>query len=286
MKLRMKLHSSLERFDRHQELVALAHPTGERRTILATWWFWAIIAIILLIVVVILIIFFGGTGTGPQTPPSTTLPVGSNLPSDAECAARVRRHPWEPHPENTAANNKNVYAEGYRMPADALYGYGARVTGDFTGTTDEIIQWASCKWGFDEESVRAVAVKESSWRQSELGDCKGEPTVPETHGCESVGLMQVRGADLPPTHPGTWPYAYESTAFNVDYALAFRRACFEGKEIWFGGSYKAGDKWGCIGRWFSGGWHDRGAEEYISKVKEHMQKKVWNDYGVGLVDHH
>ena len=38
-------------------------------------------------------------------------------------------------------------------------------TGNFTGTTDEIIQWAACKWGFDEDTLRAQVAKESYWMQ-------------------------------------------------------------------------------------------------------------------------
>jgi hypothetical protein len=154
------------------------------------------------------------------------------------------------------------------------YGYQSRVTGNFTGTTDELIQWAACKWGFDEDDVRAQAVQESYWHQSQLGDCN-VTTQPQTHGCSSVGILQVKGADIPPTHPGTWPYAYESTAFNLDYTLAVRRACFEGKETWLGNGYHAGDEWGCIGRWFSGGWYDAGAQNYISQVKKILADKVW-----------
>ena len=33
----------------------------------------------------------------------------------------------------------------------------ARVTGNFSGSTDEILQWAACKWGVDEDMVRAQA---------------------------------------------------------------------------------------------------------------------------------
>ena len=239
----------------------------------------------------------------------STLPPGSSLPSDADCAARVRRSSWEPRPDNTAANNFNVYAQGGRLTGSYLDQYGyesrvtgnftgtqarplvrnifqsyeSRVTGNFTGTTDEIIQWASCKWGFDENTVRAQAVAESYWHQSQLGDC-GNNTQPETHGCASVGILQVKGADIPPTHPGTWPYAYQSTAFNIDYTLAVRRACFEGKETWLGDtnpSYAAGDEWGCIGRWYSGRWYDPGAVNYIASVKNYLQEQTRNTFGAG-----
>jgi hypothetical protein len=204
-----------------------------------------------------------------------TLPPGSALPSDAECAARVRRSSWEPRPENFLANNTNEYAQGVRLSGSELrqYGYEQRVTGNFTGTTDEIIQWVACKWGIDEDIVRAQAVQESSWIQSALGDCRGG-TVPDTHGCQSVGLLQVKGADVPPTHPGTWPYAYLSTAFNVDYTYAVWRSCYEGKETWLGNGYRAGDEWGCVGRWFSGDWY-RTSQDYIASVQDILKSEEW-----------
>ncbi len=205
----------------------------------------------------------------------TTLPPGSLLPSDATCAASVRPTSTEPRPDNTVANHTNVYAQGKRLTGSYLkpYGYEPRVTGNFTGTTDEILQWGACKWGIDEDIVRAQAEMESHWHQSTLGDCLGG-TVPETHGCQSVGILQIKGANLPPTHPGTWPYAYQSTAFNVDYMLAVMRTCFEGKETWLGNGYHAGDIWGCVGRWFSGDWYG-GSLNYIAGVQKNMANKDW-----------
>jgi len=40
-----------------------------------------------------------------------------------------------------------------------------RVDGQFTGTTDEILQWAACKWGLPDNLLRADAVVESTWFQ-------------------------------------------------------------------------------------------------------------------------
>jgi hypothetical protein len=223
-----------------------------------------------------------GPDPGVSTPDSTgerfvTLPPGSPLPSDAECAARVRRSSFEPRPENLIPNNTNVYVQGVRLSGSELapYGYEEKVTGNFTGTTDEILQWAACKWGIDEDIVRAQAVQESYWRQSALGDCRGG-TVPDTDGCQSVGILQVKGADIPPTHPGTWPYAYVSTAFNADYTYGIWRACYEGKETWLGNGYRAGDAWGCVGRWFSGDWY-RSSQDYISRVQTILNDEVWLD---------
>jgi hypothetical protein len=187
----------------------------------------------------------------------------------------VRQSNQEIRPDNATANHTNVYIQGYRLTGSNLkpYGYEPRVTGNFTGTTDEILQWGACKWGIDEDIVRAQAEMESHWHQSTLGDCLGG-TVAATHGCQSVGILQVKGANIPPTHPGTWPYAYESTAFNVDYMLAVLRSCFEGKETWLGNGYHAGDIWGCVGRWFSGDWYGNSLN-YISSVQKNMANKDW-----------
>jgi len=220
-----------------------------------------------------------------QTPaPSqryTTLPPGAALPSEAQCLSQIVRNTWEPRPENTTANQNNAWTNGFRLRASYIGtifpAYELRVTGNFTGTTDQIIRWAACKWGFDEEDVRAQAVAESTWRQSHLGDC-GLTTQPETNGCASVGLMQIKGANIPATHPGTWPAALTSTAFNLDYTLAVRRLCYEGKETWmrkFNPTYAAGDVWGCIGRWFSGNWRDAAAETYIAQVKATLNARPW-----------
>jgi hypothetical protein len=51
-----------------------------------------------------------------------------------------------------------------------------RVDGQFTGTTDEIFQWAGCKWGLSDDLLRAVAVRESTWYQYETYP-SGRPVV-------------------------------------------------------------------------------------------------------------
>jgi hypothetical protein len=244
---------------------------------------------------------------GPQPPtsgdlndprpaaPFVTLPLGAPLPSEEECARMVRqqgRSSFELHPENHAANQTNVYREGHRFPAHDLDGYGARVTGNFTGTTDEIFQWAACKWGFDVDTVRAQAVQESEWNQALLGDCHPrQATQPDTRHCASMGIMQVKGANIPPDHPYTYPHAMRSTAFNVDYTLATRRHCYAGKVDWLhdadvrsenGRPYGPGDEWGCMGLWFSGRWYDSGAVRYLYQrsnlgngIQYYYQQKPW-----------
>ncbi len=225
-------------------------------------------------------------------PPSggyfTNLPPEAILPSEESCVGQVRRSPWEPRPENTLANNKTPAP--FTLPGFTpnnggvdirARAYADRVTGNFKGTTDEIIQWGACKWGFSDEVARAVAVKESWWTQSALGDyvddqsrCKTGYTAP----CpESFGLMQVRDN----YHPGTFPNALESTAFNVDYTLMSRRICYEGWVDWlhqFTDSYHAGDEWGCVGLWFSGRWYDSGASAYIADVQRILNEKPWRSW--------
>ena len=165
------------------------------------------------------------------------------------------------------------------------------MTGNFTGTTDEIIQWASCKWGFDEDTVRAQAVKESWWFQRAGGDFTTDPSRCATdHGIgvdgrpgecpESAGIMQVRL----PYHPWAFPWASRSTSQNLDYALAVRRNCYEGYDTWFnnverGRDYTAGDLWGCIGAWFSGRWYTPPSVTYFNDVQRILAERTWTTPG-------
>jgi hypothetical protein len=217
---------------------------------------------------------------------AATLPVGSALPAEADCTTKVVKTA-ETIPGNQTANSTNVFATGYHLSGSPLGTYNAayqsRVTGNFAGTTDEILQWGACKWGFDADTVRAIAAGLSKWQQSALADCNFQGQIqPETNGCQSVGIMRIKDANIPPTHAGTWPYAKNSTAFNVDYALGIIRACYEGKESSLAGGvtpYAAGDLNGCIGAWYSGAWHDNGAEGFILGVQGIQQSKEWTTYG-------
>jgi len=220
-----------------------------------------------------------------------TLPPGSVLPSSSTCAGLVRPTA-ENIPENVLWNTRfGTTVTGTTYLSDEINGLPleARIDGNFTGTTDEIIQWAACKWGFDENHVRAQAQIESSWFAGKLGDC-GFVTVPETLGCASVGLLQIRGAELNPVHPGTMPWAWDSTAFNLDYALAVHRACFEGLEIWLDGvspnnvPYATGDLLGCSGRWFSGDWYSTAAITYMTSLEDILDNRRWYNDATGCIN--
>ena len=225
-----------------------------------------------------------------STPPQVrfaTLPPGAALPTDARCAATVSPAK-ETVPENTPFN---TVAGDKRLPPDfftpdsgdprANTAIASRVTGAYTGTTRQILQWAACKWGIDERFVRAQAAVESSWRQTRLGDWSsdGSQCAPDHElgkdgrdgQCpESFGILQVRYQ----YYAGAFPGAMTSTAFNADTTYAVWRACYEGYETWLGETappdhpYVAGDAWGCLGRWFSGQWYDDSAQEYISAVRD------------------
>ena len=197
-----------------------------------------------------------------------TLPVGADLPSGAECASRVKPT-TEIRPENATPNS----TRGSRANANNRTDWDGfdRVDGDFAGTTDEIIQWAACKWGIDEDVARAQIVVESWWRHSTIGD-----------NGESWGLGQVRTT----AHPSAFEFsinAISSSAYNLDYTYASWRACYEGVYTWLNtvernGFYAAGDAWGCVGVWFSGRWYVN-TDAYLNEaghgVRWHLQNRTW-----------
>jgi hypothetical protein len=217
----------------------------------------------------------------------TTLPPGTPLPSDAECAARVRRNSWEPRPDNAAANNNpatsnqvNTYVTqepwGVNAHGQSLQ---SRISGNFTGTTDEILQWSACKWGIDEDIVRAQAVTESTWHQSTRGDYSTNqadcpPGTFDGTGCyQSYGILQMKYKYW---GHSVWPLPRDSTAFNADTMRGWWRACYEGDITWVSGS--RGDLWNCIGLWYSGSFGS-GASGYISTTQGHLAAKPWVGWG-------
>jgi hypothetical protein len=231
----------------------------------------------------------GGIFTyNPTTPTSPaqsghfpTLPAGAALPSDATCASKVRQAA-EVRPANATANHTRG------VGGNSLY---SRVTGNYVGTTDQIIQWTACKWGIDEDVVRAQAAVESYWFQRATGDfttntsmCVPGHRILGADGTpgqcpESIGLLQVRY----PYHLTAFQTnndATVSSAYNLDYAYANWRNCFEGGDAWLNNynpprPYRAGDVWGCIGVWFSGRWYDAGAQGYINRVQTDLRQRTW-----------
>ncbi len=231
--------------------------------------------------------------TAPTGGKFRTLPPGSSLPSSSQCAARVRSVA-ENVPENRPYNQtRGKRPNGTYLSTDPNFdgsSYEARIDGNFTGSTDEIIQWAACKWGFDEDILRAQVYTESSWFAGKLGDCNenAQARTGGQGGCSSVGLIQVRSAGIDRNpHPGLFPVSWESSAMNLDYAMAVKRLCFEGEEVWLANissSYRAGDEWNCMGRWFSGSWADAGARNYIASLRQNLSARPWEGQWVGCKD--
>ena len=90
----------------------------------------------------------------------------------------MHRSSWEPRPDNNRRNHivPDPQAVHASLAARHYSTGGAydphwdnwllpRVDGQFTGTTDEIFQWAACKWGIPDNVIRAAAYTESTWYQ-------------------------------------------------------------------------------------------------------------------------
>lgn len=224
------------------------------------------------------------TATPAPTPTSTpvpegarfqTLPVGADLPTEEECAASVR-----PAPEIRPANDEYNTTPGTK-PHEEI----PRVTGNFVGTTDEIIQWAACKWGVDEDLVRAQMAAESWWHQSVGGDhttnqalCHPDVRTDSETCPESMGLSQIKfqfhGAAYEDSN------VIRSTAYNVDYAYSFWRRCYDGEFGWLndeerGREYGPGDAVGCLGVWFWGRWYTPEGIEYMNLVQGYLDERIW-----------
>ncbi|MGH3275558.1 MAG: hypothetical protein ACRDNZ_14700 [Streptosporangiaceae bacterium] len=222
-----------------------------------------------------------------------TLPPGATLPSGAQCAQWVRE---SPQPENKAANARDNQITGQHVgahffsPGDSPQAgaqLAGRIDGNFTGTTAEILRWAACKWGIDQDVVFAQAAVESWWEQGTLGDWAADASAcppghqPGADGrpgqCpQSYGILQNKYQ----LEQGGWPGIGDSTAMDVDTAYAIWRSCYDGYEVWLntvprGQPYTSGDLWGCVGRWFAGRWHTTLAQQYIDRVQQYLAERVW-----------
>jgi len=179
------------------------------------------------------------------------------------------------------------------------------VDGQYTGTTDMIFRWAACKWGIDEDVVRAQASNEHwSWDQLDSGGDKRYSESQCVNGefslwnYECVDCCYQTWSDFQTkviTNWQTWPMIHTSTAFAADYRFADQRACMDGdyagyfvnKPAYNGHTY-AGDIasgnlsvifWGCLGWHYSGEWYDgnssSGAVYYINALKQTYTEKPW-----------
>jgi hypothetical protein len=230
----------------------------------------------------------------PANPPPAAagyfemLPPGSPLPTDAQCAARVHRSPWEPRPGNAKANHTKPAAMvdlgSFSQWDDAWNAnYRTRVDGNFTGTTDEIAQWAACKWGWSDNLIRAQMVQESHWRQSREGDdeprSQGNCVFDDKRDpCPtSFSLIQVKwyhhpAVDSSSSPQSSYPWIKRSTAFALDLELSEMRGCYDGMSSYLGDT--TGNVNGCLASWFTGAWDPSGGE-YAASVQSYLANQPW-----------
>jgi hypothetical protein len=269
-------------------------------------WIISLIGVALLITAISVVTFAHSPSPPPRsapkaskTPPPAqpavyfhTLPPGAKLPSSAECARLVGE---SPSPEVRPANARFNHTRGQHVPpaffpqgdTSQVQDLAPLINGDFTGTTEDILRWAACKWGIDQDVVFAQAAVESWWQQDYLGDWTTDGTrCPPGRGigvdgvpgqcAQSYGILQNNYA----FEQAAWPGIATSTAMNADVTYAIWRSCYNGYEVWLnnepnGRRYGAGDLWGCVGRWFAGAWYTPAADGYISKVQGYLSERIW-----------
>lgn len=225
-------------------------------------------------------------------------PVGAyaSLPDDRRAAAEVHLSSWEPRPGNNKYNGTRAGHFWLKREKDSdraddprwnKYVLG-RITGHFTGTTDEIFQWAAAKWGLPDNLLRTIAYMESDWHQSNFGDyvydaAQCPPGYNKLPCPVTFGIVGTKSTSW----RGIFPWNRNSTAAAVDVLGGWLRGCYEGWVWWLrdhgstsGGSYHSGDIWGCVGAWYSGRWHDgpadgHGGESYLLRAQDWDKLRPW-----------
>lgn len=199
-------------------------------------------------------------------------PVNGPLPDDSTCNAEIATTPETiismnaPHrsfkvsnaPFNaqvpTSAELRAFAANGYaftRVPDDSEF---ERITGAYprvhgsTPSTDMILRLAACKYGIDEDVVRAQAWQESGWRQATAGDVRtGASSCIQKHFAALYNnpISLIDGNTIPAVPNGcyqswgidqtkvyyewmTWPEIKDSTTFAAEYRDATQRICMNG----------------------------------------------------------
>lgn len=248
------------------------------------------------------------TSGNPPPPIQAWVPAnGSSFTplSDSAAAADVIPTP-EVHAVNNVPNHSvptsaqlqsfHSTIDAWGRPITAVNPYFKYVTGNFTGTTDEIIQWGAWKWGIPEDWLRAEYSQESMWKQAALGDKKAvvasdyalyppQARIPNTLDVyQSMGLTQVKWTPNGSVGAGTEPMRWTSTAFNVDYQLASIRYLFDNPHGLAAANetsnYFSGNGWDSLGGWFQYyPWVSSGQMNYINAVQGRLAVRTWAQPG-------
>ena len=216
------------------------------------------------------------TGTPTPVPPGHYSMLGpdASLNTEADCVTAVNASPITT--ENAPWNANDGTGWNSNLPPENpipsyFYDYApcctelpksdfSSVDGSYSGTTDDLIRITACKWGIDEDYIRAQAWIESGWHQdcaaahggtgcNEGGDennpagCTPSsitgftttgPTTPTLTAngqfCEMEGFGGLSGTNQYDSWSivqtkvyyewATWPMIEESTPFALDYRYA------------------------------------------------------------------
>jgi hypothetical protein len=189
---------------------------------------------------------YNGHAINQETVPQNQQPHSEGSPADGITTPVNRTKP-------NASQLAYYASDGYRSSEmDAPYTWMKLVDGQYTGTTEMIIRWAACKWGMDEDMIRAQATTEDgTWIQWNAGgdqrhassQCQAgnDPDHSSTNlwgylisnGCyQSWSIWQTKVVYSTPNTGAwtTWPAINESTAFAVDRRYGSQRSCMNGDQ--------------------------------------------------------
>jgi hypothetical protein len=262
-----------------------------------------------------------------------TQPPHAVPPAESWCAQQVDAIPIaEVVPSNTPFNGVfaiptsaqlaafHVNPQPFKGDKQGIPQDYANADGNYAGSTDMLIRDAACKWGIDEDVIRAQAENESGgWFAYHPGDKRASPplTLAQAQSaCVQPQYPQLQiwntTVQLPGSHailcpnccwqswgitqnklyyePTAWQMAANSTMFTLDLTYAEERSCMNGNfAIYFASAQQQPNTyaadiasgnvqrilWGCVGKHFSGGWYDSGAQSYIASVQLHLSRRDW-----------
>lgn len=187
---------------------------------------------------------YDGHPINQETVPENQQTHPPGLPADGVISPPNQTKP-------NAAQLAYYASDGYHSTEmDPPYTWMKMVDGQYTGTTEMIIRWAACKWGIDEDMIRAQAMAEhSSWvqwnaagdKRDSIKQCQAGNNVRHNstnlwgyliaNACyQSWSIWQNKVVYRSPNIGAwtTWPAMNESTAFAADFRYGFQRSCMNG----------------------------------------------------------